>query len=389
MNQEKLKALVEKHLEMLSVQIGPRPVGSANNKKAQAYIVDTLSACGLEVTTQSYDCLDWQFASSGLWCADSTLPVRANPFSPPCELTAPFVAVSSLQELESSTLTGKIALLYNGTTQVPVAPQNSDTTVPPKQRVLELLIEKEPVAVIAVSQSPLGSALEDGTFPLPSVTIPIAAGKVLMVYKDKEVSLNISSSLSKSQAGNIIGRRPSSSSKKLILSAHLDTKHGSPGAIDNASGLAALLALAEIEPKIGLEFVALNGEEYYSYQGLRVYEKSDSWKGALGAVNIDGIGVKGEKTAISSYGCSQENMKKTESLLEKHQEMVLVEPWDQVNCKFFASHGIPSVALRAQGASDLVDSVIHTKDDGLYMLSPSNIAATVLFVQDALQVFYQ
>jgi Zn-dependent M28 family amino/carboxypeptidase len=68
----------------------------------------------------------------------------------------------------------------------------------------------------------------------------------------------------------------------LLIGAHYDSVRGSPGANDNASGVAALLELsrlfAEITPAMTVRFVAFVNEEppffFGSHQGSMVYAKS-------------------------------------------------------------------------------------------------------------------
>ncbi|MBU5585295.1 Zn-dependent exopeptidase M28, partial [Enterococcus sp. S181_ASV_20] len=59
--------------------------------------------------------------------------------------------------------------------------------------------------------------------------------------------------------------------KKLAYSAHIDTKPTTSGALDNGTGVAVLLTLAEqlIQNELDnqLEFILFNGEDYYSMPG--------------------------------------------------------------------------------------------------------------------------
>jgi Zn-dependent M28 family amino/carboxypeptidase len=66
---------------------------------------------------------------------------------------------------------------------------------------------------------------------------------------------------------NVVGTLPGSDPElpPLLVGAHFDTVSGSPGADDNASGVAVLLEVARhaarLNPKRGLEFVGFNLEE--------------------------------------------------------------------------------------------------------------------------------
>jgi Zn-dependent M28 family amino/carboxypeptidase len=66
-------------------------------------------------------------------------------------------------------------------------------------------------------------------------------------------------------AGNVIAERRGTSGEIVVAGAHYDSVDGSPGADDNASGIAALLALARAfahaQPRRTLRFVAFANEE--------------------------------------------------------------------------------------------------------------------------------
>ncbi|MGH8473426.1 MAG: M28 family peptidase, partial [Gammaproteobacteria bacterium] len=80
---------------------------------------------------------------------------------------------------------------------------------------------------------------------------------------------------------------PGVSREIILIGAHYDSVRGSPGANDNASGVAALLelslALLEAKPACSLRFVAFVNEEppffYWSEMGSRVYAKAARARG--------------------------------------------------------------------------------------------------------------
>src|SRR5262249_10192075 len=62
------------------------------------------------------------------------------------------------------------------------------------------------------------------------------------------------------EAGNVVVGDPRRA--RVLIGAHYDSIPGTPGADDNASGVAALLAAAQaIGPREGVCFVAFDGEE--------------------------------------------------------------------------------------------------------------------------------
>lgn len=109
------------------------------------------------------------------------------------------------------------------------------------------------------------------------------------------------------EVANLIGEFPGQSVGKryYVVGAHYDTVSGTPGADDNASAVAVLLALAEriaIRPvRIPLKFIAFTLEEppafNTSLQGSRVYARRAKEAGdeVLGAIVLEMVGYTSPK----------------------------------------------------------------------------------------------
>ncbi len=104
---------------------------------------------------------------------------------------------------------------------------------------------------------------------------------------------------------NIIAQGPQFSQKtRLIIGAHFDSVSGSPGADDNASGIACLLETARIyaesqKTNDSVEFVAFNMEEY-GMIGSRSYAKKLKKEGTriAGMLSLEMVGyVSGKKNS--------------------------------------------------------------------------------------------
>ncbi len=76
-------------------------------------------------------------------------------------------------------------------------------------------------------------------------------------------------------AFNIVGRKSNQTHERIAITAHIDTKIDTPGAIDNGMGVTILLLLAELlkdyAGKYPIELVILNGEDYYGAPGQVKY----------------------------------------------------------------------------------------------------------------------
>ena len=97
-----LEAELMKHLNRLSVEIGPRPIGSSGDHAAADYVQDVFRGAGLEVEVQRFECPDWEDQSTSLLLDGEQVEAAANAFSPACDVSAPSVAVGTVAELEAA-----------------------------------------------------------------------------------------------------------------------------------------------------------------------------------------------------------------------------------------------------------------------------------------------
>lgn len=385
-------ANIQAHLASLTRSSAGRPVASAANHAAEAYIAGVLAMAGYEVERQPFDCIDWRLDSAELWLGDGPLPVLANPFSPACDVTATVIPVSNPGELEDASLDGRIALLQGELTATALFPKNYPFfSVEEHKRIIDLLEAKRPRAVITVSPRLRNPApiIEDGDFQLPSATVTADVGAV-MGDAPGPVTLRIRSSARPGMAANVIGRRAHPSRRTLILCAHFDTKPGTPGALDNAAGVATILALAErlanTDIDANVEVVGFNGEDHYAAPGEIAYLKSCG--GEFGRiallVNVDGVGLKGQPSTIAFFNCEEDWMAGVRAALPEWPQVEESPPWPEGDHSIFAMQGVPCVALTSGGIHALIDDVIHTSNDTLALVDPARIGLTVDFLHSIL-----
>ena len=172
---------------------------------------------------------------------------------------------------------------------------------------------------------------------------------------------------------------------KVCLSAHIDTKPETPGALDNASGVSALLAFAEsLSGKhypFQIEIVLFNGEDYYSIPGEMAYMSGLSTEYIL-AVNVDGIGLKDSATSVSFYSCSKEIENRIMERVEKTTGIERIEPWPMGDHMLFATYGIPTVAITSSEGFELLNTVIHSPDDNMKNIDMDVLDNSVQFIID-------
>ena len=376
------------YLAALTRRPGGRPVGSPANHEAEAVIAAALERAGYEVERQAFDCVDWRLESVALWAGGAALPVIANPYSPGANVSAPLVAATSYDELAAADPGGRIVVLHGELTASALVPRNYPFfTVEEHARLIALLLARRPAAVVMVSHATenLAPLIEDGDFALPSVTVSAGVGDALL-RSSGPVTIRIRSTAAPGRAANVIGRRAAPARDKLVLCAHFDTKPGTPGALDNAAGVAAILALAEQlaarPPDPNVEVVAFNGEDHYAAPGEMAYIAgcgSDFGRIAL-LINVDGVGLRGQPATVAFFNCPNAWADRARAVMARHDGIIESEPWPEGDHSIFAMQGVPCLAITSGNIHSLIDDVIHTPADTLDLVDPAGIAAAVGFL---------
>ncbi len=378
------------YLSHLAEAIGERPTGSDGNLLSQAFIRDHLERNGYVTGLPGFDIPSWTVRGTRCSCAGRPVPVVANPYSPSCSVTAPLAAVGTTGELAAADLSGKVAVLHGDLAREPLMPRNFPFySHAAHQEIARLLCEKRPAAIIAVSprEDQAVPVIIDGDFPVPSCTVTAGEGAFLLSQAAGPVTLSLDTEVRPARAADVIGRSPVTGHKKIVLCAHFDTKYGTPGALDNASGVAALMVLArafrDMPVKSPLELVFMNGEECYAAPGEVAYLRAGGCDPEVVAccINIDGIGLAGFSPGISYYNCPGPLEAACEEARAGDPGMVLADPWPQGDHMMFAAAGIPCIAFSTSATLEVVSEVIHTEKDRLECLDRGVIERTVETVE--------
>ena len=203
------------------------------------------------------------------------------------------------------------------------------------------------------------------------------------------VSLTLNTKRHSAKAANILAVY-GSGRQKVCVSAHIDTRPGTPGALDNASGVAVLLALAEHlsgqELPYRIEFVLFNGEDYYSTPGEMMYLSSylSSPKEYICAFNLDGVGAKGQSTAYSFYECPQNLMSCISGCAADLDGFEQIEPWPQGDHTLFSFSGVPAVSVTSGNIFGLAERILHTEHDTPDLIDTNKLEALVNFLHTLL-----
>jgi aminopeptidase YwaD len=319
----------------------------------------------------------------------------------PCDIEAEFVCVDTIDSLQESDLSDKIAVLYGELCKEPLMPKNFEFYNPDEHKqIIALLEEKNPQAIITVSpndETPI-HIIQDGDFNIPCAVVCGNMRDFFLQNAKHKAKLTITTKRVPAKAHNVIATY-GTSRDKVCFSAHIDTKPTTPGALDNASGVSALLAFAELisdnSYPFQIEIVLLNGEDYYSCPGEMRYMGDLTAEYNL-AVNVDGIGLKDSPTSISFYECPDEIKKRVMERAEKTVGIEQIEPWPMGDHMIFATFGIPTIAITASNIFNIIATVTHTPDDNIEKIDIDILDNVVRFLvncvsgwENNMDIFYQ
>jgi aminopeptidase YwaD len=373
-----LENLAKRYIETLCSVTPNRRVGSPGNRAATDFFAKKAKTWEYTIDTAPFECLDYQSIKPSLTCQDASFDVTISPYSLGCNVTAELVVASIVEELENIQCNGKILLLKGEICAEQLMPKNFVFYNPDHHKKIYMLLEeKQPKAIItATGKNPqmVGNLypfplINDGDFDIPSVYCTDIVGEKIADYVGQEFKLKAQAKRIPTVAYNVVARKNPQAQKKITICAHIDAVEDSPGASDNASGVAVLLLVAELlkdyEGKLGIEIVAFNGEDHYSIAGQMDY--LNRYSGSLNqiciAINIDDVGYFKGKTAYSFYECAGETCKKAQTAFNKFGSLLEGEQWYQGDHMIFAQKQIPTIALTAERVQELMATITHSPRD--------------------------
>mgnify|MGYP000423163718 FL=1 len=174
---------------------------------------------------------------------------------------------------------------------------------------------------------------------------------------------------------NIVGKIEGTSNNAVIISAHFDhigIQDGRiiKGAIDNASGVAVLLDLAETlnnkysieKPEFDIIFCAFNGEENGLTGSRKFIEDIDGKYNSLININIDSVGYKdGRKVTFLDANTNTSLYEPMKTVIENNGLEVELDTdlKGTADSVVFDKVGIPAICI----IDENVKEVIHTEND--------------------------
>jgi aminopeptidase YwaD len=384
-------------IQRLCRDIPTRHVGSHGNRLATDFFAETVAAFGFQTTCPRFDCMDWVSDGAQLSVNGISVPVSVSPYSLGCGVRGRLLAVATIDELEAVDARSSVLLAHGALTKEPLMPKNFPFYNPDEhQRIIRALESKQPLAIIAAtSRNPeLAGALypfpwiEDGDFDIPSVYMTDEEGMRLAGYVGRAVALAIHAQRLPATGCNVIARKGTDPACRVVVCAHIDTKEGTPGALDNASGIVVLLVLAELLAQysgdLGVELVALNGEDHYANPGEQQYLQINAGRFdeiVLG-INLDGVGYCQGKTAYSLYDCPPELAGVIQQVFSAQPTMIEGECWYQGDHGLFLMQRRPAVALTSERAIELLTTIVHTPQDSPELVDAAKLVTGAYALHD-------
>lgn len=370
------------HLGELAGRIGVRYVGSPGNHAAAEYIRREMEQAGLAVEIQTSECPEWAVRraaceAEGIWI---------NPFSPPVDVTAPVVPLCTIAELAAADLRGRIALLYGDLSAAPVSPKQWFLKTERDEQIVGLLERKAPAAVLSARPAVpyFAHGFCDADFSIPSATLAHPVALELLRGNQPAMRLAWETESRPGSTSNVVGRMNGSRPEKIVLCAHYDTAATTPGACDNAGGIAILLALAAHwaaeERDWGLEFVALSGHEYLPL-GVERYLQTASPGKMAAALNFDGAGHRLGTNTLTAMSASDALIRAARSVLDRYPGAVWTDPWPESDHSAFAMQGVPALAFGGMGVRD----IHHTPGDTIEGMSADKLFETASIAAETVE----
>ena len=399
------KALIEKiktHLQVLCSEIGERRVGSEENRKATSYVKKVLEQSGWKTKSTELPVIDWKTAGATLTCSDQSFEVFSSHYSLGCSVQGELVAINTVGQLEKTNIQDKIVLLYGEIAAGQIAPKNFPFWNPKEhQHIISVLEQGKPKALICATERNSETAggvypfplFEDGDFDIPSVYMKDTEGEKLLPCTGQPVELISKAERISSTAFNVIGRKSEQAKDRIVITAHIDTKIGTPGAIDNGTGVVIILVLSELlkdyAGKYPIELVIFNGEDYYASPGQINYmeQNKGQFNDMMLNINIDGAGYKEGLSCFSPFELPENILDTLHEVLWDNPELKEGLPWYQGDHSLFLQNGCPAIAVSSKWFIENFanQEITHTPKDNLSIVNYERVAECTLGIMELIR----
>lgn len=375
---------VDRHVQALCSVTPDRRPGSPGNHAATSYTASALEHAGWNVSFQDFDCIDWASTGATLTVGDRSVPVAPAPYGAGVRADGPVRIVHDLDDLAqvgaaAENAADPILVVTGALAAEPLTPRNYPFyTRDDHIQILDALEAAHPCAVLgvtgphhvmsgAVDPFPL---IEDGTFPFATANIRQRDAGPLLEWDGRTAHIEISSTRRAGTSRNVVATSGHRDGRVLVI-AHLDSKPGTPGAVDNASGVAVLLLLAELlfdddrDLPVGVELLAVNGEDHYAAPGELAWlaAHGDALDQIALVINIDGAGYRYGTPSYSTYNLDPDLAHHIDTVFSNHPTLAHGPAWYQSDHAIFAMNGRSALAVTSEPIAQIIEALFHSRAD--------------------------
>ncbi len=362
-------------------KIGPRVSGTETEIRTVLLIEDYFRQAGLssiQILAHKHTFYDAKRATFGLSDDGIVLdgvPCWMSASTPAKGLEAETLYVGphrAVQHLKQDTIAGKIvvALLDEQVgTDVLKAWKKLYALNPSGVVFLDIKRDTAPRAYANKALSPLFSKI-------PSIVVP--AMKARPIHTDMfgtRMKLVVSGSAKSGNIQSIQCRLEGKSPKTVLICAHHDTHSFTPGATDDAAGVAIMLelarGLAKVKTNLSYQFMSFGGEEM-DMKGSWAYTSKANLSDIQLCINLDSIGeLPGVLLALSAGSDEMIEWVAAVASENKYPAVCRRAATSGGDNIVFAANGIPTIHLASYGTT--TDKVSHSSIDEPSLLTPFTI----------------
>lgn len=361
------------HITVLSQHIGPRVAGTAAYTRSADYVAEQFQRLGYRVERQLFPFQAFEETAAPALVVTASSQPALHPVTliysastPPEGLDAEVVAagLGRREDVSGKPLRGRIALVERG--QILFSEKVSAAAAGGALAVL--IYNNRP------GPAPAGTL--QSAAAIPAVLIPQEEGRQLLralASGPVRVRLTVRTIVEERRAENVIGIKTGSggSDEIVVVGGHLDSVPGSPGANDNASGIAAVLeaarVLAGMPTRRTIHFIAFGAEELGLF-GSQYYVQHRTGT-VVGVINMDMVG-NGPQLLIGNSAGSGGLLDVAERVAARLDLRVKRLQLDRSDHVSFERIGVPAVFLFTGDDED----AYHTPNDVASRIKPELVA---------------
>lgn len=296
-------------LQMLCVTIGSRSIGTAGERRAAEYVAQRFREFGWESRLEEYPCLAWDYQGSSVTIDGRAVHAGPTHYSPGGVFEGPLMRarIGEDQLPIIDDYRGRIAWFCE-----------KEAGLFARHQVCRELRNQGAVAVLILSyltETWSTKIVREPDIGIPTFGVAGREAQVLEAAEGRPVRLTVGAQTRPSHSENVVATVPGGPVGPLVLvTAHHEAAPYCPGAMDNASGVAMVLAIAQRfgrsshAPRMML--ATTGGHEYGGANAcgrgaIALFQEHKQLFLASGAfqLNFDGMN-KGEDEVMTCANCS-------------------------------------------------------------------------------------